>query len=40
MSDTTINDQLTRLSPAVSHVYTQLVAFTDPCRVPKLTYRC
>ncbi|WP_078992787.1 helix-turn-helix domain-containing protein [Streptomyces sp. MMG1121] len=31
MSDTT--DQLTGLSPAVIHVYIQLVAFTDPARV-------
>ncbi|MFD8929597.1 hypothetical protein [Streptomyces mirabilis] len=33
MSDTTISDQLVGLSPAVIHVYTQLVAFTDPATV-------
>ncbi|MGW1913245.1 hypothetical protein ACWCQS_21545 [Streptomyces sp. NPDC002076] len=33
MPDTTISDQLTGLSSAVIHVYTQLVAFTDPAPV-------
>ncbi|MES4891782.1 hypothetical protein [Streptomyces sp. NPDC096012] len=33
MSDTTISDRLTGLSPAVIHVYTHLVAFTDPATV-------
>ncbi|QHA07870.1 hypothetical protein GQF42_35350 [Streptomyces broussonetiae] len=33
MSDTTISDRLAGLSPAVLHVYTQLVAFTDPATV-------
>ncbi|MFI6354481.1 helix-turn-helix domain-containing protein [Streptomyces sp. NPDC050743] len=33
MPDTTISDQLTGLSPAIIHVYTQLVAFTDPATV-------
>ncbi|MFE3410307.1 hypothetical protein ACFXMT_18850 [Streptomyces mirabilis] len=33
MSDTTISDRLAGLSPAAIHVYTQLVAFTDPATV-------
>ncbi|MCX4458232.1 hypothetical protein OG585_37530 [Streptomyces sp. NBC_01340] len=33
MSDTTIADQLSGLSPAVITVYTQLVAFTEPVTV-------
>lgn len=33
MSNTTMTDQLTGLPPAVIHVYTQLVAFTDPAPV-------
>ncbi|MER6062376.1 hypothetical protein [Streptomyces sp. NPDC001792] len=30
MPQTTISDQLAGLSPAVIHIYTQLIAFTDP----------
>ncbi|MEU6572580.1 hypothetical protein [Streptomyces sp. NPDC046805] len=33
MSDTTIADRLTGLSPAVISIYTQLVAFTEPVTV-------
>ncbi|MET8243609.1 hypothetical protein ABZV31_03720 [Streptomyces sp. NPDC005202] len=33
MSGTTMTNELTGLSPAVIHVYTQLVAFTDPAPV-------
>ncbi|MER6572951.1 helix-turn-helix domain-containing protein [Streptomyces sp. NPDC001093] len=33
MSDITISDRLTGLSPAVIHVYTKLVAFTDSATV-------
>ncbi|MGW3174692.1 helix-turn-helix domain-containing protein [Streptomyces sp. NPDC001153] len=33
MSDTTISDRLTGLSPAVIHFYTQLVTFTDSATV-------